>query len=292
MLITKNGPTKEREVFDKIKRTVSSQSRSVEYLDELAASASDYAALFNSDHKKWNEYGTSTRKHIVTINRDLRVEQIRPLMFAVARYFSVKEAALAFKLFVFWSVRFLVVGGRGGLLDRNYALRAQSVGNGKTKTTAELQSAMIEVIPTDALFEAAFAEARVSQIFLGRYYLRALEMKSKNDPEPELVPHDDENVINLEHVLPANPGENWPEIDPDVAAAYYKRLGNMVIVQAKKNSLMGNSGPEEKKAILKDSAFDLTSEIASYQKWGVKEINERQKKLAELAVKTWPLTVV
>jgi hypothetical protein len=28
---------------------------------------------------------------------------------------------------VYWSVRFLIVGGRGGLLDRNYSLRAQEV---------------------------------------------------------------------------------------------------------------------------------------------------------------------
>jgi hypothetical protein len=31
--------------------------------------------------------------------------------------------------------------------------------------------------------------------------------------------------------------------------------------------------------------------IAKAQKWGVEEISERQKKLAELAVKTWPLGV-
>ena len=60
LLITKNGPTKEREVFDKVKQTVNSQGRAIEFMDELADSANDYAALFNSDHKKWNEYGTNT----------------------------------------------------------------------------------------------------------------------------------------------------------------------------------------------------------------------------------------
>jgi hypothetical protein len=141
LLITRYGPTKEREVFDKVKQVVNSQNRSIEFLDELAEGATDYAALFNSDHKKWNEYGTSTRKHIATMNRDLRVYQIRPPMFAVARYFSLKEASLAFRLFVFWSVRFLVVGGRGGLLDRNYALRAQDVGSGKIRTAKQLTDA-------------------------------------------------------------------------------------------------------------------------------------------------------
>ena len=138
LLITKYGPTKEREVFDKFKQVVNSQNRSVEFLDELAEGANDYAALFNSDHKKWNEYGTTTKKNISTINRDLRVEQIRPLMFAVSRHFSVKEARLAFRMFVYLSVRFLIVGGRGGLLDRNYALRAQEIGTVKVKTAKQL----------------------------------------------------------------------------------------------------------------------------------------------------------
>ena len=187
-LITKNGPTKQRQVFDKVKQTINSQGRALEFLVELAESANDYAALFNSDHKKWNEYGTSTRKHLSTMNRDLRVEQIRPLMFAVSKHFSVKEARLAFRLFIFWSVRFLIAGGRGGLLDRNYALRAQEIGTGKIKTASELSSAMEDVVPSDAIFEAAFAEARISQSHLARYFLRAMELKQKGDPEPEFVP--------------------------------------------------------------------------------------------------------
>jgi len=54
----------------------------------------------------------------------LRVQQIRPLMFAVSRHFSNTEADKAFRLFVSWSVRFLIYGGRGGMLDTQYSLRA------------------------------------------------------------------------------------------------------------------------------------------------------------------------
>ncbi len=292
LLITKHGPTREREVLTKVKQTVNSHSLALEFLDDLAESANDYAALFNSDHKKWNEYGTSTRKHLATINRDLRVEQIRPLMFSVAKHFSVKEAKLAFKLFVFWSVRFLMVGGRGGLLDRNYALRAQEIGAGKIKTAQELATAMTEVVPSDALFETAFAEARVSQVHLARYYLRAMEQKRKGQDEPEWVPMDEENVINLEHILPENPdATSWPGIDREAAAAYYRRIGNMAIFQAKKNSIIGNSAFAEKKKLLKESTFMLTADVAKCTTWGIKEINERQKELAKLAVQTWPLKV-
>lgn len=106
------GHTKEREVYAKVRETVNSKQKALEFLDTLAESANDYAALLNPTHKKWNAYGTSTRRHINTIITNLRVEQLRPLMFAVAKYFSVAEAKLAFRLFVSWSVRFLIVGGK------------------------------------------------------------------------------------------------------------------------------------------------------------------------------------
>ncbi len=91
-------------------------------------------------------------------------------MFAVSKHFPVKEAKLAFKLFVFWSVRFLIVGGRGGFLDRNYAVLLTRLEPEKVKTSEELQNMMAEAVPSDALFEAAFSEARVSQVILARYY--------------------------------------------------------------------------------------------------------------------------
>jgi hypothetical protein len=291
LLINKYGPIREREVFDKIKSTINSQLAAISFLDELAEGAVHYAALFNPDHKQWNKYDTLTRKNITTINRDLRVSQIRPLMFAVARKFSVSEAQLAFRYFVFWSVRFLIVGGRGGLLDRNYSVAANQVVTGAVTSAAALQQALSDILPTDAVFAAAFAEARVSHNYLARYLLRALELKQQNAKEPEFVPSDDGNSINLEHVLPENPGPNWPGLDADTAQACYRKIGNLVLLQASKNTLIGNSPFDKKQPVLKTSGFGLTASVADKVSWGPKEISERQKELAELAVKTWPLSL-
>jgi len=291
MLINKYGPIREREVFDKIKRTVNSQLGALEFLDELSEGASHYAALFNPDHKKWNQYGSLTRKNITTINRDLRVLQIRPLMFAVARKFSVAEAALAFRYFVFWSVRFLVAGGRGGLLDRNYSVAAFEVASGTITTAAALTKRLADIIPTDAAFATAFTDTRVSQNYFARYLLRAMEQQNNKIAEPEFVPSDDENSINLEHVLPENPGTHWPEINADVASAFFRRIGNLVLLQASQNTLIANSPFSVKKPILKKSGFVLTQEVADSVSWGPDEIAARQARLAQLAVQTWPASL-
>lgn len=289
LLINKYGPTKEREVFDKIKTSVNNQLRAIEFLDELAESAADYAALFNPEHKKWNDYGTLTRKNITTINRDLRVSQIRPLMFAVARKFSIKEAKLTFRLFVFWSVRILIFGTRGGILDRTYSIAANEVTSGVITTAKALYEKLKNILPSDVEFESAFSEASISQNYLARYFLRALEQSAKNQQEPEFVPSEDENSINLEHILPTNIGSEWPNVDLETASAWYKKIGNLVLLQAKKNALIGNDSYANKKTTLSESAFLLTKEVAKNATWGPDEIKERQQKLAKLAIKTWPL---
>ena len=114
-------------------------------------------------------------------------------MFAISRFFSVKEGKLAYRMMVSWAVRLLIVGLRGGVLDRAYALRALEMGTDRIKTAQGLLGALADVLPSDALFETHFAEARVSHERLARYYLRALEMKNKSMPDAELVPNDEEN---------------------------------------------------------------------------------------------------
>jgi hypothetical protein len=55
--------------------------------------------------------------------------------------------------------------------------------------------------------------------------------------------------------------------------------------------MMRNSPFLQKKEFLQNSAFLLTSEVAKNTSWGVKEINDRQKILAKLAVETWPIKI-
>ena len=74
-------------------------------------------------------------------------------------------------------------------------------------------------------------------------------IKEKGNPEPEFIPNE-ETVINLEHILPENPSDEWKHLDAETARTNYKRLGNMVLLQATKNNAIGNKGFDEKKPII------------------------------------------
>ena len=290
LTISLYGHTRDREVFEKIKDKAAGKGKAIEFLDVLAENATDYAALVNPDHARWNGYQPSIREHIRTMNL-LRVTQLRPLMLATVRKLAPREAEKAFRLFVCWSARFFIAGGgRVGQVEETYAEAAKGVTNGTLKTAAEIAAAVAKVVPTDAEFQSAFEIARVSQGHLARYYLRSLEMKYKGNPEPEWQPVE-QTYINLEHVLPENPGNNWPHIEPGTAEAYYKRIGNMVLLQSTKNSIIGNSTFADKRDVLKASGYLLTAEVGKKASWGPKEIEAQQKKLAALAVETWSLAV-
>jgi len=287
--ICQHGPTKEKEVFDRIRASVNSKSQAMDFLAELAYGVGPYSALFNPEHTFWNAYGPTTRGHVRTM-LELKVGQIRPLMFAVIQKFSIPEAKKALRTFVSWSVRFLIVGGRGGVLDTAYGLRAEEVTKAKLPNAFDLAAAMIDTVANDRTFETVFSDASVSQPFLARYYLRALEREAKSLPEPEWIPNDSES-INLEHVLPEVPGPGWEHIDEETAAAFHKRIGNMVLLPAKKNVALGNKSFQEKRMVYLDSGYVLTAEAGEPTVWNVPEIIARQKRLASLAVQTWPLDV-
>lgn len=286
-MITRHGPTKERELLKTVRAEVTSKGTALALASELARDAHDYAALFSPGHAKWNAYGDTTRGHIEIIVEHLRLEQIRPLLFAISKHFSVEEAQKAFKLCVAWSVRFLIVGGRGGLLDTNYSQQAHNIGIGKVTKAKQLATNLASIIPKDAEFELAFATASVSKDYLARYYLRALEQTENQ--MPEWNPNENRQEVNLEHVLPRTPGPGWAGMSTDVAQAYHKRIGNMVLMQAKQNVKIGNGPFEDKRPVLGQSTYRLTRELKDVPKWDEQAIRDRQARLAKLAVKTWPI---
>lgn len=289
LLIIEYGPTQEKEIMERVRKNIGSRRIAIEFVDKLLDHAQDFVAVFSPEtHAKWGDYGANARRHLATIQQDLKVEQIMPLIMAVSNRFSIREAKKAFRLFVSWSVRFLISGGRGGLLDKHYSQKAHLVGQGEIRTAEELTASLMDILPPNGAFHSKFLTATISRGYWARYYLRALELQVKGDPEPELVPNPSEEIITLEHVLPQNPCDDW-FIDEEVAIGQYRRLGNLALLQSTSNGEIGNSAFNIKKKAYRNSAFYLTSMIAKEREWGPKQIAKRQKLLADLAVETWPL---
>lgn len=285
--ISQHGPTRTKELFDRIKQNINGKQAAIDLSNELAVSAVHYAAILNPSHEMWNPYGPGAKKHIDTL-RSLGMEQLRPLLLSGIKRFPKGEVNRFLLTIVCWAVRFLITGASGsGALEAQYGRSAFEINKGNITTTDALASAMAGIIPADDAFQSSFSVARVAKAHLARYYLRAIQLKVDGQDEPQYVPNDG-GEVNLEHILPQSPSEEW-KVDPDTLRANYRRLGNMVLLQASENDLIGNAAYTKKRPSLGKSAFSLTREAAKYDKWRAEEINDRQSRLAELAVKTWPL---
>lgn len=285
-----HGPTTEAELGDEIEAEVKNERMAVNMVVSLDAVATDYIALLNpKNNPRWQKFSPKAQDALDNVTRELGIEQILPLMLAVAAKFDDKEAEKAFKMFVSWSVRFLIAGkGGGGVLEKAYASRAKEITKGTIPDAAELLKKMEPILPTDAAFTERFQVANVSRTNFARYYLRAIELFMKQDPEPQMVPSEDIAAVNLEHILPLNPSSEW-KIKQEIAETYYRRLGNMTLLRAKDNVTVANKGFEEKKKAYKISPFVLTTELTKYAAWGPEEIQKRQVEMAKLAPKVWPL---
>jgi hypothetical protein len=284
--ILSHGPTKGSELAAAIKKEITGATKAMSFLASASEAVRVYVGLWSAKDPVWADHRPGTRLSIGTIAEHLQVEQIRPLLFAIVRNFDPVEAEKALRLCVSWSVRFLIFGGRGGMLDQQYSLRAQEVGLGLIEKARELRERMKDYVPTDEEFQTAFETARVSRARLARYYLRALEKTAKGEREAEFVPNEEVQDVTLDHVLPLSPGDDW-NIRDEEAEAVQKLLGNMVLMRASDNRDVGNKSFAEKVQAYARSGYFTTKMVADEIKWGIDEIKTRQITLAELAVMTW-----
>jgi hypothetical protein len=284
-----HGLTREKNLYEAIRKIVTGMQRAVDFAAELNEQACIYAALDNPNDEFWKQYGAPVREAVDTLQL-LKAVQIRPLVLAVLRRFDISETRRALPMLVCWTVRFTITGKLGsGQLESGYADRAKDVSAGEIKTAKHLFDASKGFLTSDGDFEAAFATARISAHYLGRFYLRVLEKQYASIDSAELIVNPSEEVVTLEHIMPQTREPHWINVNSEEHQAGTKRLGNLALLDKDLNEKGGNQPFAKKCVTYVSSRIALTREIAKHQTWDATAIDQRQAELARLAVKAWPL---
>lgn len=286
-----DGLTREKQLFGSIKTKITNKQIAVDFAKRLATNAILYAQILNPKHEKWNAYSPTARNHMDALST-LKLEQFRPLLLAVFANFTKSETEKSLKYLLSASVRFMIVGGLGGgALEKAYSDTAVKVSSKEFKSAKDIATFLSKTVPSDADFKAQFAIARVSKANFARYYLSAIEKYRSNEDQPEFVPNTNSDEINLEHILPENPGKLWGKISAEEAESLLTRIGNLTLMKAQANSKIGNTDFPTKKEALKKSTFKISKDIVSNNVWGKSEIEKRQNKMAEDAIKIWSISI-
>lgn len=157
-------------------------------------------------------------------------------------------------------------------LAREYASKGESV----TSMLEEIS----KHIPSDKELEMQFSIYK-PKIQIGRMILTSLY----NSDHPELRIKGT-RAVHIEHIMPLTKGE-W-DVDDDVWTEYKDRLGNMVLLDGKKNIAASNDLFCKKKPRYLKSDIDDTQKIADNDVWTKAEIECRQKQLFGRVCKRWP----
>jgi len=286
--MAKYGLVREKDLFSLLKRKITSKRGALRFSTELSETVRIYSALINTDHEYWADFPSDAKTSVATINL-LGMTQIRPLLLSILANFPANSVSETFKKLVSVAVRYQLVGGvGGGSLERLYSETAKSVSERNVTSASQVISAL-KTVPSDNAFKAAFRIASISKQKLARFYLRELEIASTSI-NSETVPDIDPNKVNLEHILPANPSNEWnSEFTGEDFRSHYNRLGNLAIMASRINSSIGNNAFSSKRNAYKDSTFHFTKMIYTEIEWTKQSIEKRQKAMAEVAVMHWAL---
>nr|WP_294898581.1 DUF262 domain-containing HNH endonuclease family protein [uncultured Pedobacter sp.] len=96
--------------------------------------------------------------------------------------------------------------------------------------------------------------------------------------------------VHVEHIMPQKPMGEWKVLydqDEFEYKDYLNRLGNLTILQDKKNIRARNKDFRDKKEYYKESRLTITKNLFDYIKWDYNEIVERQEYLYEQSKDLW-----
>ena len=288
-LIVQRGHIRQADVYRSVQEQVRTSGTAVTFSTELETLANTYVATSNPEHERWNTYPDAVRRAI-TAHNIMDIKPMRAALLAVGARMEPRLAAHAYSFLLSLAVRLNIASStRSAAVEEPLANVARDVYAGTVDSLSKLRDALKSITPTDSDFRNEFAVARVSNARLARYYLRSIETAAKGEPDPAFLPWEDRQAINLEHVMPKKPDDAWDLSDEDVRQ-WSPRLGNLVLMRAVSNADLRSRPFSDKRGTYGRSPFLLTSQVADAHTWGPAEIQARQDSLADIAVRTWPIT--
>jgi hypothetical protein len=276
---------READLFKTIRSETEDKAAVFELLRQMEQDIDVYAALPNPEAEIW----TSDERQYVRELRMFSVRQPWPLLLAAFRAFQRADFVEVLRACSVVSFRYNVIGGlASNEQERVYNDIAQKIAIGALPRAGDVIKALAPVYIPDNQFRPAFTEkilrttaARNKQV--ARYILFKTEKYlTGNDYDI------DSERYSLEHVLPENPANSWPQFSEEEFEDSVYRLGNMTLLTTAANRELGNAAFAVKKLVYAKSEFQITRNIAiENEDWNAGRISARQGWLANQATAIW-----
>ena len=174
------------------------------------------------------------------------------------------------------------------VLERLFSDIAIGIRKGEIGNSSQVREKLLKEYIPDDTFRLSFSEKDIKTIKVATYILKKIE--ESLDPLQEKI----STKITLEHILPRNPDKAWinylrrNNMEKD---EWVYRIGNLTLLLGKVNKKALNSFFTIKRDEFykKMTRLKINEDLKSIKNWTDVEINERQNRLAEQAVKVWKI---
>lgn len=274
---------REKDLYKKIRKTIDSPKRVTELIEDLSYLSSIYNAL---DKPNEGIFFTNIRlnEKIKDINI-LGAKSYYPIILALVKENYSEEEILSFILILENLIvrNFVVAGKVANKFEISFSKIAYNITQQKLTNINEIIDEMKILVISDADFIYFFETFSIKKKNVIRFLFRSLH--NYENKETRILR--DNNKIHIEHIMPQSIG-HW-EVDYDTYENYLWRFGNLTLLSDEYNKSIVNNTFDKKKEVYQKSNINLTRELKNYSRWTDKEIADRQKKLAKVALKVWSL---
>lgn len=172
-------------------------------------------------------------------------------------------------------------------LERKYHEAALLIDRSKGADPDFARSVLARMAPSSEQFVLAFQQLTMGRQYLVRYALERIERALADPGEYELKPG---AKVHIEHILPKQWSKHWSDDlgeHSDEAAEFVDRWGNLTLLLDSWNIEASNQPFDAKRDSYRNSKLAITRSLSRYETWGPGQIEQRQRRLAELADEIW-----
>lgn len=286
--LSKYDYTTKKGLFKKLKGTIKPKN-SKEFLNGLVKDSETYISIFDPELRKWSKNEVELKDSIEALS-NFGVTQQTPMVLSIMREYNssnlkykyAREALNAIEKFHYVFTAITSQRSSGGIASMysTYGRKLSACNSDQEQIAVirELQVKMRYKIPTYDEFLANFKNLKYTNKFTKhkktiQYTLKQIDKHFNSNGVPI-----DYELMTIEHILSQNPNIKQANHDSFVGT-----IGNLIYIDSKTNGDLENKSFVAKKPVLLEASIFIDDVLTNAKEWSDSEINDRTKKLAELA---------
>ena len=265
-------PVPEKLVFD-IYCDLLNKKSAQDFIDDLKLAVNHYVRLINPENNDVNILGLKA----------MGVNKCFPLLLRASKKLSNSDFCKIADVIEALTFRHSILRKDPKELERFYYQQSESIESGmnlnefldKIREHANFR----EEERFRSEFLLASPKASVAKMILSRivrFQCESVDWSNKD--------------THIEHIMPQTPKGEWLELyekDSIEYNDYLNRIGNLTILQDKKNIKARNKDFSEKKPFYSNSRLRITLSLIDYETWNYSTISKRQEDLFEIVREIW-----